>query len=237
MRTAWNTVSFLAVVHLLALAMFVGWLWNSKRLDGQRLIAVRDVLAVTIPQERAAAAEAAAEVQAQRKRLEEQERVSDPPITSAAAVRVAADREDVNRQLGGRVAHEAKLLRERLAQQGQELSRREAEFEARQQAWREAVQDEQRRRSDEQFAKAVKQLESLKPKQAKTMIVQLIKDGKMEQAVAYLDAMNRRAASKLLNELKTDQESQLATELLERLRTFGLGADAAGVSGNADAAQ
>ena len=33
MRSAWNTVSFLAVVHLLALAMFAGWLGYTQRLD------------------------------------------------------------------------------------------------------------------------------------------------------------------------------------------------------------
>ena len=40
MRFLWNIVSFLAVVHLLALLMFVGWLWRTDRLDSQRVRAV-----------------------------------------------------------------------------------------------------------------------------------------------------------------------------------------------------
>ena len=40
--------------------------------------------------------------------------------------------------------------------------------------------------------------------------------------MVYLDAMNQRAAGKVLAEFKTDQENKLATELLERIRTLGL---------------
>ena len=41
MKTAWNIVSFLAVVHLLALLMFAGWLWQTDRLDGGRITAIQ----------------------------------------------------------------------------------------------------------------------------------------------------------------------------------------------------
>ena len=37
MKTLWNIVSFMAVVHLLALLMFVGWLWRTERLDRGRV--------------------------------------------------------------------------------------------------------------------------------------------------------------------------------------------------------
>lgn len=59
------------------------------------------------------------------------------------------------------------------------------------------------------------------PKLAKQMIQQLVHDQKIEQAVAYLDAMDGRAAKKILSEFKTAEEIDLATELLERLRTLG----------------
>jgi len=36
MRTVWNIISFLAVVHLLAVALFIGWLWQSQRLSAER---------------------------------------------------------------------------------------------------------------------------------------------------------------------------------------------------------
>ena len=52
MKTLWNIVSFLAVVHLLALVMFVGWLWKSGRLDGARIDELREMLAVLLLPER-----------------------------------------------------------------------------------------------------------------------------------------------------------------------------------------
>ncbi len=54
MRSAWNTVSFLAVVHLLALGMFAGWLGYTQRLDRERLNAVRDLFALTTVEARMA---------------------------------------------------------------------------------------------------------------------------------------------------------------------------------------
>jgi hypothetical protein len=68
---------------------------------------------------------------------------------------------------------------------------------------------------------AVRQYEQVPPKQGKRMIMELVVMGQVEQAVAYLDAMNVRAAGKILKEFKTDEEIKLATELLEKLRTFG----------------
>ena len=56
MKTLWNIVSFLAVVHLLAVVMFVGWLWKSGRLDEARVGELREMLAMTIPEVEAAAA-------------------------------------------------------------------------------------------------------------------------------------------------------------------------------------
>ena len=58
MKSIWNAFSFLAVVHLLALLIFAGWLWKTDRLEGARLEAVRDLFAMSI-QEQADAGEAA----------------------------------------------------------------------------------------------------------------------------------------------------------------------------------
>ena len=108
------------------------------------------------------------------------------------------------------------------AQQADEL---QAQIEAERRSWVQSIEAERKRRADTQFTKAVKLLEALPPKQAKTKIVELVDSGKISQAVAYLNEMNQRAAGKLLAQFKTDEENRLATELLERLRTFGLNAD------------
>ena len=87
---------------------------------------------------------------------------------------------------------------------------------------------------DGQFAKVVRQLESVPPKQAKQIMLNLIGTGRADQAVAYLDAMSARPAAKLLREFKTDRETELATELLEQLRTFGVEAEVAELPGDDD---
>ena len=51
MKTLWNVLAFMAVVNLLAMAGFVGWLWQSQRLSVDRLEQVRELLKLTIPEQ------------------------------------------------------------------------------------------------------------------------------------------------------------------------------------------
>jgi uncharacterized protein YjcR len=48
----------------------------------------------------------------------------------------------------------------------------------------------------------------------------------MDTAVAYLDAMSSSKASNLLKSFKSEDETKVATELLERLRMLGLESEA-----------
>ena len=99
-----------------------------------------------------------------------------------------------------------------------------AAFEQRRSSFHISQQDDRQRKIDEQFLQAVKQLEQLPAKQAKGVLEQLLADKNVDQAVAYLDAMSPRAAAKVLREFKSGPDLALATELLERLRTFGVDA-------------
>ena len=233
MRPAWNALSFLAVVNLFALGLFVTWLWGSQRLDAQRLAALRELFAQTIPQEREAAAQ---EAQAEEARLrwQQQAGTANTALSSADSMRVSGEMEEQANRISARLSDEAALLLEHLELREKELDRKEADFAAREAAWNKAKREEQYRRTDEQFAQAVGQLERLKPKQAKAIIVQLVNDGKRQEALAYLDAMNERATAKIFSQFNTDQEQQLATELLEGLRTLGLAGGVAPELSNAD---
>ena len=233
MRSAWNVLSFLAVVNLFAMGLFVTWLWGSQRLDAQRLAALRELFAQTIPQEREAAAQ---EAQAEEARLrwQQQAGTANTALSSADSMRVSGEMEEQANRISTRLSDEAALLLEHLELREKALDRREAEFAALKSTWEKAIRDEQYRRTDEQFAQAVGQLERLKPKQAKAIIVQLVNDGKRQEALAYLDAMNERAAAKILGQFNTDQEGQLAMELLEGLRTLGLAGGVAPELSNAD---
>lgn len=52
MKSLWSVVSFLAVVHLLALLGFLGWMYGSDRLSLERVRTVRELFAMTMAEEK-----------------------------------------------------------------------------------------------------------------------------------------------------------------------------------------
>ncbi len=222
MRTAWNIVSFLAVVNLLALLGFVGWLWQSDRLSTERIEELRTVLATTNAQDIEQARDAAAVAQQVQAEQHEQARRSDPPMPAPqqiAAVNLV--REQQQRAIA-RLEDERDLLLAQLDGVHREYEDSQQTFQQQQQQWYASIEDDRQRKQDEQFQQALKLYESIPPKQAQAMMTALVADGAMQQAVAYLDAMNARAASKIIREFKTAAETELAKQLLEELRTFGV---------------
>ncbi len=222
MKTLWNIISFMAVVHLLALLIFIGWLWQSQRLNRDRIQQVREMLAVTIP-EAAAIVETEAQAQAtvQAEQLEEANKHR-WGFSSAEIINSYASIQAQELQAVRRVKSEVEALQFQLDQQTRAINARQSRLDARDEAWKEANAAEVARKSDEQFQKTVKLYESAKPKLAKARLLNLYEGGDLEQVVAYLNAMNPRASKKILDEFKSDQENAMAAKLLEALRTFGL---------------
>ncbi len=235
MKKIWNILSFLAVVHLLALTMFVAWLWQSDRLDGERVQQVRSMFSMTIPEAQVAAGRSQVQADAEVAELRDKARGDDPPFSSAATIELSSQ---VTRHTDQEIRRleDAKLaMQTQAAEIERAAEEREAESKSRVEAWEATIAAEKMRQEDEQFGKAVKLLESQQPKQAKTMIVELVRIGKMDQAVAYINAMDDRKRGKLLGAFKSPVEQRLATELLEQLRTFGQPADASDDASNANA--
>ena len=75
--------------------------------------------------------------------------------------------------------------------------------------------------SSEQFQKTVLNYETQKPDVARDMLRALIDQGEEQQVVAYLDAMQARKSSKVIDAFAED-DPVLAAGLLEKLRTFGI---------------
>lgn len=222
MKRAWSVISFLAVVHLLALAMFVGWLWQSNRLDRDRLNLIRQTFAMTIAESQEAQRRAEQEAEAAYEAALAEGRRQNPPVPSHVRLSQISQIEEIEHRAVRRLEQERAMLREQIATAQNRLDAREERLNQKSAAWLASVEEERQRRTDEQFAKTVRQYESVRPKQGKDMLMELIAIGQMKQAVAYLDAMNARASSRILGEFKTDAEVRLATELLEQLRTFGV---------------
>ncbi len=236
MRTLWNVVSFLAVVHLLALVMFIAWLWRSDRLDAARIQEFQEILSTTTgnPAQRdRLAAEAAARL---RQEQEDEARRRDPPLPSAENVTVQYRTQQAGQLAARHVDDTRQQLQRQIDLTAQQVREQRAELEARRQALA-GDAAAAAREEKQQMDRAVKLLESLPPKQAKMRLVELVRSNRMDQAVAYLNAMSQRSAGKVLSEFKTDLESPLATELLERIRPLRRAKGAAGPEpGNAQPA-
>jgi flagellar motility protein MotE (MotC chaperone) len=226
MKTLWNIVSFIAIVNLLALVFLVGWLVANDRLNLDRARSIRTMLASTVAAETAEAEARAAQEEVDRAAAAAEAIRRDPPLPSAVQVERALLVGDRTRQALNRLQDETAQHRRELDRRATLIDDRETHLAQRKQAWEDNIREEAARRDDEQFRKTVTLYETVPAKQAKQMLVTLVGKGETRQAVAYIDAMSPRAAGKILKELKTDAENELATELLERLRIFGTDAEA-----------
>jgi hypothetical protein len=222
MKTLWNIFSFLAVVHLLALTMVIVWLWQSQRLTADRMHALRDMFAMTEPEAQAAAATAAAEAQTEHQKELDAQAKANPPGDSQSEIQHVSVIKQQEEQALRRLEDEKKMMLDQLTASSTQLERQRDDLDRQRVEWENTIRTDRQRKVDEQFLQTVKQYEQLTPKQGKQMIVALVNQKQTDQAVAYLDAMSPRAASRILKEFKTESEIALATELLEKLRTFGV---------------
>jgi hypothetical protein len=220
MTQALRTIFFvLLVANALALAGFLGWLWSTQRLSAERVEAVREIFAETVPEERARlederrAAELAAE------EAEQAERNARPPLAASEMLemqrmvgQVASDRVE-------RLEREAEDLRRTLRMEREQLDADIAAFEARVEAFEARRSEIAEQAASDQFRQTVKLYESLAPDQAQQMMQSLIAQGETDQVVDYLGAMQARAAKKIIEAFP---DPALAADLLERLRTRGV---------------
>ena len=229
MKSLWSVVSFLAVVHLLALLGFLGWMYGSDRLSLERVRTVRELFAMTMTDEKM--------------QKEEQERETTVnPERDSSMFQMSSTRQielmtDVQRQellATQRMKDESEMHARQFSLLNQKIASEREEFEKERRRWEEATGADRERKTNEQFTHTVIQYESLPAKQGKQVLIELINSGNREQAVAYLDAMKPRATSKILKEFKSPEEIILAAELLEELRIFGLGTVDSQESSNAD---
>ncbi len=218
MKSLWSVVSFLAVVHLLALLLFLGWMYGTDRLSIERMQEVRELFAMTITDEKMQ--------QEDEERVVEENQESESSMFQMSSTRQIEMLTDVQRQelmATQRMKDESDMHSRQFSLLNQKIALERKEFEEERSRWEEATEADRERKTNEQFAQTVSQYESLPAKQGKQVLIELINSGNREQAIAYLDAMKPRASSKILKEFKSPEEIILAAELLEELRIFGLG--------------
>lgn len=225
MKSIWTVLSVLAVANLLALGGFVGWLKATDRLSAERLTAVRGLFVETVAQQKAKADGEAAKAAADQKAAAEKAKEGQPPLAASDVLNIKLEQGKADLERVESLKREVQILRETLQRErGQldadrlALKKERDEFERA----RKIVADTE---GNAQFKKALATLEGLKPDKAKTALQQLIDAKQVEQVVAYLNSMQERTRTKIVDEfLKADPK--VATDLLERLRTRGMQARA-----------
>jgi len=120
-----------------------------------------------------------------------------------------------------RLNAETRAIRERLAQDKEIIAKELTALEARQAKFDELVAERTSAMQDEDFNRAVKTLEQLPPKQAKGVMQQYMAQGKTDDAVNYLAAMQLRKSASILKAFKSEEEIPQVAKLLEQLRDRG----------------
>lgn len=226
MKAIWNILAIFAVLNVIAVGGLLGWLSTSNRLNSERINAIRTALARTIEQEKAEAAMKEMEARQQADEKGKQAKLAEPPVTAGEKIAEQQFRDEQRQQVLLRQQQELENLRSSLLAQLAKLEEREKKLDSD----RKAFETERIRLAaidqDKQFKLALSTLESQRPKDAKLMMAALLDRQEHEQVVAYLTAMEEGKRGKVLAEFVKD-DSQVAADLLERLRRRGLAAPVA----------
>jgi|SRR5712671_4352026 len=221
MRLIWNLLAVMAVANLLGLGAFVGWLKMSDRLDRERLHEIRTVLTQTVSQRRADADALAAKAEQDKKAAAEQAKVGTPPVTAAEALDLKIQLSQFDQARLEAMRRDVSLLQDTLRRERQALEADRAAFNKEKTDFEKARQAVAQTEGNAQFKKTLATYESLKPDKAKLALKQLIDQKQTDQAVAYLNSMQERPRTKVIDEFLKD-DPKMAADLLERLRTRGM---------------
>lgn len=224
MKLIWNLIVAFIIFNLLLAAGYVGWLYNTDYINGDRIDKAREVFSLTIAEEAAQAEEIRLkeeEATQARDQLARLESTGQGPTTLRDELDKAtrADQSAIERINLFNQQNEA--LREEMARFMEDHNRRVAELEAERAAFEKWIQDRAEQTKDENFLQVVSLYEAQAPKQTKQAFQTLMALGETDQVVEYLAAMDPRKAGKVLAQFKTPEEVPQAASLLEKLRLRG----------------
>lgn len=264
MKTLWMTLSALAIANLLALAGFLMWLKSSDRLDRGRLEQVRQIISKPLAQEKAEKEAQSKKAEAEKKTAEETAKAARPPLTASEALAARLEAGEIDRQRIEALRSAIRALQDPLRAEREALTIEKRKLQQDQAAFQAQVASHDALVGDQQFKKTLGVLEALKPAEAKSLIMEILKGTEpavaverasvgaltantptqaspsapgaasittegMKRSVDYLNAMQPRQRAKVMSELLKD-DSKLASQLLERMRTYGQVAQAGGAT-------
>jgi hypothetical protein len=202
-------------LNFLAVAGGVGWLWNSKHLDHDKVDAIKQILfppPATAPSTQPDATVADATTQPTL-RLEELLAKESGHSAGEQVEFIQRTFDTQMAELDRRERELADLKRQTDLAQSQ-ITRDRAALQAQQQALDAAKQQQAALASDKGFQDSLMLYNTMAPKQVKSIFM-----GLDDQTVMnYLRAMQPRTAGKIIKEFKTQDETDRIQRILERMR-------------------
>ena len=226
MKSLWNGIALFLLINLVAGVAFVAWLYQSGRLSSERIEKTVEVFKLTVEQEQKQLEEAetlAAKAEQEKDELSWKESVKAGP--RSVQNRLDANQEARERQLQYELRREKdrEALIDAMNNYKRGIEQLRNELEAQKNEFEQRLAAQAKRYKSENFGKAVRMYEQGKPKQVKSIFLDLIGRGQQNQVIEYLAAMQPRKAAAILKQFKNEAEIRTAASLIEGLRTRGVG--------------
>lgn len=223
MKKLWNILVLALAVNFVALLAGVGYLYQSKRLDRERVRAIREMLFPPPPPADAATTQPSGKGATTQPVLKLEE------LLAAHTGRPAAEQAQfLQRTFDSRMAEldrrqrDVEALHDLVRNAEAKLAQDRLQFEAKLAALEAREQEATRLAADKGFQDALKLYGTMKPKQVKEVFATLPDD----VVVRYLRAMESRDASKVIKEFKSPAELERLKVLMERVRSADAAASA-----------
>jgi hypothetical protein len=230
MKQLWNALAVMAIANLIAVVSFLGWLALGGRVSPERVQKVRAMFTETVDQEAERLAQAQAEAEAQAAEQEAQaKRQAGAPIGAMEALDLRIQRNADEEQRLERVRKEIAQLQESLAREQRKIDASLLQLEQERAAFTTERARIRELEGSKQFKKAVSVLEGLEAADAARTLDELLRNGEQDQVVAYLNAMQDRKRNAIITEVIATGQTDVAADLLERIRVRGIEISAAGV--------
>ncbi len=220
MKKLIKAILIVAIINLLAVFAGAGWLFSSGRVDKARILRMTELFVEPVEVEQA---KLKAEQERIKKELAEQEKpIPELALNTEERNKVRVEMTQIDRQRLERMKREVKDLQATLRRERQLIEQDRVAFEQEKAAFEQMRQRLAGLEGGKQFQKSLASIAGMKPKDAKTILSTLLDDGKIEEVITYLSAMDDRVRTAIMTEFVKAGEEELAADLLESIRQRGI---------------
>jgi hypothetical protein len=200
-------IAYLCVATMITLALGIGYLWQTDRLNDEKVFRMVALLHdVELHQPSEAQMNAGDDVPAE-----------EPSLDDVFKHQQIQDRNFEVKMLAlqrGRQEYDHRL---------EQLKEQTDRYDRLAQEWQSRLKKEQELTTHENLAKVVAQLEQLKPIQGKAMFMAWIDEGRIDDAILLMGKMSESKLKKILQNFETEEELDKLHEIHKRIIGGGAG--------------